>query len=99
MKYVLTESKLGMRKQLFVLLTVWIIYAVLALNSPDGAGNRYGVSNAQINLIRVSVIVPYFFIWFASLYAAVRFQYYGKLLETSPESEGFNKISRGLWML
>src|SRR6185369_4207653 len=60
---------------------------------------RYQLSTNSLNLIRLTVLVPYLIIWGAALFAALRFHYYSKLVSNSPEGKGFKDLSHSLWVL
>lgn len=79
---------------------VWIIYAALTLIAPPAqATNRYGISLSQLNLIRVTLLVPYLLIWLASLFSILQYKKYTRIISTAPEKSGFVEITHGISML
>jgi hypothetical protein len=89
-----------MRKPIIVLLALWLFYAVLVLMAPaPETTSRYGLTLAQTNLLRFTIMLPLLFIWATALFSVVRFNRYRAMVKDSPEGPGFEKITVGLWML
>ncbi len=89
-----------MRSYLIVLLIVWAVYVILTFMAPAAASTtRYGLTLAQTNLLRFTVILPLLFIWATLLYSITRFRRYRDLLDGDKEGIAFEKIVMGLWML
>ncbi len=79
---------------------VVIAYVLLTLLAPPAATvNRYGLTLAQTQLLRISYILPLIFIWTTAMLSVVWFRRYTRLLKGSTEEDAFRKITRGLWML
>jgi hypothetical protein len=89
-----------MRIAIIVLLVLWLGYAVLSFLAPPAASSsRYGLTLTQINLVRLTIVLPLLFIWLTSLYSVVHFHRYARIIKNSPEGSAFRKITTGLWML
>ncbi len=90
-----------MRTPFIVLITVWLIYGVLSILAPAAqATTRYGISLFWTNILRLTILLPYLFIWLAALFSILRFTKYLKLISyRAPEYDGFKIITKGLWML
>lgn len=83
-----------------VLVILWLIYLVLTFLAPAAeTTGRYGISVAQTNILRFTIIVPILFIWATQWFSIGRFSHYYKLVKDSTEGEAFRKIVIGLWML
>lgn len=79
---------------------IWAIYVVLTLIAPPAqATTRYGISLSQLNLLRLTILLPYLLIWIAILFSIIQYKKYSKIISSSPESGGFEQINRGLCML
>jgi hypothetical protein len=79
---------------------LWIIYSLLTLFAPSAqVTQRFGISLAQVNLLRLTVLLPYLFIWVATLFAILQYQKYYKIIAKSPEGRGFKQLNLGLSML
>jgi len=63
-----------------VVLIIFIIYAVLTFITPQTATSQehFQISNTALFWIRVSVIVPYFLMWFTAFYSMRSLQLVGK---------------------
>lgn len=89
-----------MKAFLFTLSIFGAAYLVLTLAAPEAETvSRYGLTLAQAQLVRVSFIIPYLFIWVTALVNVVWFRRYTTLVKGSTEESAFNKITKGLWML
>ncbi len=89
-----------MRHAFAWLTVVWIGYVALTLLAPAAeAVSRYGLTLAQTNLLRLTIVVPYFLIWSAALFGVVWFRRYSRLIKDAPEHKGFLTITLGLFML
>lgn len=89
-----------MKKPFFALFIVWVVYVLLSFLAPEAESvNRYGLTLAQANLLRVTILLPLLFIWGTALSSILRFRRYTAQVDDSAEAEGFRKITRGLWML
>jgi hypothetical protein len=88
------------RSYIIVLVVLWLIYGALTLVAPGHqATSRYGLTPTELNLLRLTILLPYLFIWLSALTAILHFKAYRPLLGNSAESVGFKKIIRGLWLL
>ncbi len=98
----LPDLKVGNEgKRFFTALgVVWLAYVVLSFMAPAAqVVSRYGLTLFQANLLRVSIVLPLFLIWLTAMYGVVKFRRYARLINESPESDGFRKITKGLWFL
>src|SRR4051812_23951909 len=88
------------RYGLVVLIILGAVYIALSLIAPAAATtNKYGLSLAQVNILRFTFIVPLIFIWSTIFFSILRFGRYHSHIKASPEGEAFRKIIAGLWML
>jgi hypothetical protein len=89
-----------LRNYLFLFLGLFAIYAFLSFMTPASeATARYGLTYAQLNLVRISYLVPNLLIWLLAGMAVVRLHKYTKLVKGSPESKSFDQIAEGLLLL
>ncbi len=94
------KAFLPLRRYLLVIAVLWIVYVVLSLFAPaTQAINQYRINLTQINLLRVSILIPILVIWLAAFFAFIRFRYYTVQIANSAEAEGFKKIAKGFGML
>jgi hypothetical protein len=83
----------------FGVVIAWMLYAVLSLNAPV-VPSKFEMSPNQLALVRLTVIVPLFFIWFIAIRGVIAFKNYAALLPQGAESSGLNQIATGLlWIV
>jgi hypothetical protein len=85
----------------FAIIGLWIIYALATFMAPAAVqtSGRYGLSTGELSVLRITVVLPFLFIWLSGVYAVLRFSRYLKYVSNSNESEGFGNIIYGLWLL
>jgi hypothetical protein len=94
------ETAREMRPYFIGIVIIWAIYVLLTLLAPAAhTTNRYGISIAQINLLRITLLIPYLFIWVAALFSVLQYKKYLKLISRSSEFQGFKNIVSGITML
>jgi len=78
-----------------------VLYAIATIKAPvpSQVNGRYGLGSSEMALLRLSVAGPFLLIWLAGVYALTRFSHYTQLLNSSAETSGFKKITKGLWFL
>lgn len=78
----------------------WCLFAVLTLTAPEEAGTRYHMSELNLGLLRLTVIVPIHLVWLIAVRGAAAFKGYAQAIKGSRESDGINQIANGLlWTL
>jgi hypothetical protein len=89
-----------MKKSLGLFSVVIIVYIILTLLAPEAETvNRYELTIAQTQLLRISFILPLLLIWLTALLSVTWFRRYTALIKGSQEESAFHKITLGLWML
>src|SRR5438105_3899352 len=82
------------------LILLWVAYVVLTVLEPtQQAAFRYGVTPTELNVLKITILLPYLFIWVAALTAVLYFRNYSSLVSGALEGPGFKKITAGLWLL
>ncbi len=100
MKELIRNFRSQSRGPIIGLTLIWVAYVVASLLAPTiDTQARFGISAVQANLLKLTVFLPYLFIWMAALLAVLSFRSYAPLVATSPESKGFHRIYRGLIFL
>lgn len=100
MNYPKIRAKTDMKYAFSWLVVIWVAYVALTLLAPAAeAVNRYGLTLAQTNLLRLTILVPYFLIWSAALFGVIWFRRYASLIKDAPEHKSVVKIALGLFML
>ncbi len=95
-----TLGKFKISGYMLALIGFWIVITALNVTAPASQSlAKYGITTAQGNMIRATVLVPSLFIWVACLYAVLRFYRYTSFLRGSAEGTGFQKIALGLQLL
>ncbi len=77
------------------------LYILTILNIPPNpsAMERYGLTEASIRIISLSVALPYIVIWAAAFYGFIRFKQYTDLIQDSPDGKPLATIANGLMIL
>jgi hypothetical protein len=82
------------------IIVLWLIYAALTIMASDTqAVSRYRLSHEEANLLRITVVLPFLFIWTSAVFAAAKFSHYTRLVAQSPEEKSFKNVTVGLWLL
>ncbi len=77
-------------------LIVWLLYAALTIFLPSQAPNIYHLSYFSLLLLKLSIVVPFFFIWWAFVYGIATIRSYATLLKNNWEAKAFQHIWEGL---
>jgi hypothetical protein len=78
----------------------WLIYTVATLNAPQAANDRFHLSDGGLLALRLSIIVPLFFIWYIAIRGAVTVKNYAQVIKGGAEAGALNLIANGLmWTL
>ena len=88
-------------KRFFIgLIAVWAVYVIATFLAPETVSvSRYGLTLFEANLLRLTIILPLFFIWITVLLSFIWFRRYTEMVRGSEEELGYRKITKGLWML
>lgn len=78
---------------------LWLIYLFLSFTTPVAKNNNFHLSQLGLNLIRLSIALPYLIIWGAAVYSYIKLQTYSKSIAGSKEAHGFFYLSIGLLAL
>lgn len=85
---------------LIAICLLWIIYAALTIGAPlSQTSARYGINLGMANLLRVTILIPYLFIWLSGVIAIFHFRKYIRSIVKSEEEEGFKNILIGIFLL
>lgn len=75
-----------------------VLYATLTLFGPK-APNKYDLSDGELILIRLTVIVPIVLIWIAAFYGAVRFKAYAESIKSRPDGKALTGVADAIMIL
>lgn len=74
-----------------------VIYAALTIFQPHNASSdRYNLTDIQIFLLELTIIIPIAVIWIMAFYGAAHFKRYSELISGSPEAPAIRLIANGL---
>ncbi|MDB5186395.1 MAG: hypothetical protein JWL85_918 [Candidatus Saccharibacteria bacterium] len=79
-----------------------LAYAALTLLTPTEQSvlSRYGVTNGQAALIKMTVVIPSVLIWLGAFYGLVRIKDYAFHIRDTKDGKAFSLIARGLtWLV
>jgi hypothetical protein len=100
MAHVKTKPWQSAKLTYLLVVSCWIIYAVLTLIAPQAAAASYRLSSLQLILLRLTVIVPIHLIWLIAAHGAVTLKRYAQMIQGAKEAAGINHIADGLlWTL
>lgn len=78
----------------------WVAYLIITFRQPAQQTNQlWDITPLQLNLIRLTVAVPYLLIWLAAFYGARRLDAYRSSLDEGQHRKAFGAISVGLHVL
>src|SRR3546814_738920 len=87
---------------------VWLVYLVavatylsvsLLVPADQAVLERYHLTVAQLNLLRLTVVLPLIAIWFAAFYGYDKFSLYARSIQNSSDGPAFGYIASGLGVL
>ncbi len=84
---------------LFSLLGLIYVWSNFGLPPNEVTQMRYHLSFAQLQLLRVTLVVPILAIWFVAFYGYSKFKEYSELIKESPDGKALSHISTGLLVL
>src|SRR5258706_11890425 len=88
------------RLVLGIVIGCWALYTVLALFAPSATNARFKLGATNMFLLRLSIIVPLFFIWTTAARGASNFKQYAYLVSDGGEGKAIRDIANGLmWSL
>lgn len=83
-----------------VVVVSWVIYALLTLLAPKEANTRFHLSEPELLLLQLTIIIPIHLIWLMAVRGATTFKQYASMIAGSPDADGVNQIADGLlWTL
>src|SRR5438045_1941643 len=83
----------------FVSLTALYVVLALALPADPEALKHYHLTQAQVRLLLLTIVVPFVAIWFSALYGFLKFKAYAVMVKGSTEGKAFNDLADGLMIL
>lgn len=96
-------EKLSKGRAIYVIIfALWLVYLFLSLTMPttqEAKDLAPQLSELELDLIRLTVALPYLLIWLAAAYSFKRVRRYSKIIEESKEAQGFSHIATGLLIL
>jgi hypothetical protein len=78
---------------------LWLLYAVISMFAPRAGTNTYHLSQVQLALLQLTVVLPILLIWLIATYGAVRFMLYCQKIRKSPDGKALMYITDGLLVL
>lgn len=86
---------------IFILAALIIAYAAVILLLPAHANitNRFNLSTLQLNLLKLTVIIPIALIWSAAFYGSVLLSTYAQTIGAAKEGMAYKKMALGLQIL
>ncbi|HSX29554.1 MAG TPA: hypothetical protein VLE73_03265 [Candidatus Saccharimonadales bacterium] len=84
---------------IFVLLVAAYVVLALALPPNQATLKKYDLTESELRLLSLTLIVPLIIIWFTALYGYLRFKAYAEVIKTSNEGTSFNHLADGLMVL
>lgn len=91
-----------MNKKIYILLALLaVLYILVNFATPPNETvlARYKMNATEYQLMRASLAIPLFIVWFAAFYGFSKLIRYAKLIKQSPDGEGFAWIAAGLTVL
>lgn len=80
-----------------IMIALWLAYAALSLSAPQTpASIRFNLSSLQIELIRLTILIPMLVVWLLALYGAIRFRRYAQTIRDSTDGKAMSRIATGL---
>lgn len=83
----------------FLLITFAYIFLVLTASTDPAELERYHVTQMQVRLWSVALLVPIVAIWFGAFYGYSKFKNYADTIEDSADGQALQKLSKGLMVL
>lgn len=97
----LAEKAVKSHPLYLAILGFWIFYIYFTFTSPSDttAQKLLNISDLQVNLIRITVGIPYLLIWLSAAFSFVKIKRYAVAIAPSRESKAFNNIATGVLIL
>ncbi len=96
---VLAASRIAAKPYYIMVLIIWGLYLYLLYNSPNTTSNQLQIPQQTLDLLRITVAVPYLLIWLAAMYSYTKIKRYAIAIKPSVESSAFDKIANGIFFL
>jgi hypothetical protein len=89
------------KKIFWIFIILAVVYLTLNIVIPPGSSalTRYGLTDEQITVVRLSMAIPIIIIWFLGYYGYDKFKQYANTIAGRKEGKAFDKIAQGLLML
>ncbi|MBA3724101.1 MAG: hypothetical protein H0W89_04415 [Candidatus Levybacteria bacterium] len=78
---------------------LWGLYLLFLFNSPNTASAQLHISEQAVNLLRLTIAIPYLLIWLTAAYSFTKIKSYAQLISPSRESSAYHKIANGILFL
>lgn len=91
-----------MNKKIYILLALlMVLYLLITFGTPTNETvlARYKMDATQYHLMRASLAIPLFLVWFAAFYGFSKLLDYARSIKDSPDGESFMWIASGLTIL
>lgn len=82
-----------------LVILAWLAYAALTWLAPTTANARYHITPLELDLLRLTIMLPTVIIWLIATSGAVAFKSYARMITGAPESSGLNLVADGLLFL
>jgi hypothetical protein len=88
------------RLALYLVTACWAAYTIFTFAAPAATNARFQLPAATLDLLRLTIIVPLYFIWTTAARGAIGFKQYAMLVRTGKEGPAFSEMANGLlWTL
>jgi hypothetical protein len=89
---------LKIRRIMLAYIVLTAVYLLLWFITPQNPQlvQKLNLSDLQVQLLGLSVVLPLIIIWFAAFYGFARFRDYANKIKSSPDGEALSNISNGI---
>jgi hypothetical protein len=92
----LAEKIIPSRPIYLTIALLWIAYLYMTLNSPDSSQNVFNISKQIIDFLRLTIALPFLFIWLAAAYSYIKIKRYAVAISPSKEAAAFQLMATGI---
>ena len=83
-----------------LILAAWLLYMYLTFYAPlTPAVKTLGLHEFQLNLLRITITIPYLAIWLVTMYGILKLNSYVKRTRQFPDGKALSKLASGLLIL
>lgn len=97
---VLAASKVAAKPYYITVVALWCVYLAFTFIAPNNtASTQMQLSDQALNLIRLTVAIPYLLIWLAATYSFIKIKRYAMGIRPSREASAYDNIALGVFFL